>query len=172
MTATESVRLRCNERLMAVSAVVLALVTFLDWFSGGEVGDFSHDEGALGFTVDDGGRTAWQAFTSVDWVLAAVALVAAAYVVLVMRGGHDELARILARTEAVLALVAGACVAVRIASPPAAGLGPNVEVEPSAWAWVGLGACSLIVVASVLPGVLRRLRQTRREIPRTRAAPR
>jgi drug/metabolite transporter (DMT)-like permease len=153
--------LRWNEWLMAVSAVVLALVTFLDWFSGGEVGEFTDDEGVLGFTVNDGGRTAWQAFTSVDCVLAAVVL-AAAYVVLVMRGGQDEPALLLARIEAVLALVAGACVAVRIASPPAAGLGPNVEVEPTAWAWVGLVASCLIVVASVLAGG-RAQRLSRRE---------
>ena len=73
MTAGRATRRRWQEHLLAAAAGALAVVMFLDWFKASAgVGNFSRQDGSLQFALDDGRRSAWQAFTVVDLVLVAI----------------------------------------------------------------------------------------------------
>lgn len=151
MTAVRLNRLGSQEYLLSSGAVILGIVMFLDWFSASAgAGEFRRQGGSLEFTVDDGRRTAWEAFTTTDLVLAASVVAAVACVVLTTRGGRNEAVRMLAGVETALAVLSIFIVAIRIATPPSLGLAPNVDVTATASAWIGLLACCLLAAGGAL----------------------
>jgi hypothetical protein len=160
-------RLRWHERLLALSGAALFVVMFLDWFTtSGEVGEFSLDGDVLRFTTDDGRSTAWQAFASIDVVLAVTIVAALALVGLLARGAVEARgvwARALAGAVTLLAAISAVLVAVRLVfAPPPVGIAQALGVRPTAWAWIGLLACCLLVAGGAV--ALRRSREE--DVPR------
>jgi hypothetical protein len=108
MTVPGVDRLRWREWLLALSGAVLFVVMFFDWFTtSGALGEFSVDDGVLDFAADDGRRSAWQAFSWIDILLAASVVGALSLAVLVARGVRGEWARMLAGTVTALAFLHG-----------------------------------------------------------------
>jgi hypothetical protein len=165
MTVSGADRLRWHDWLLAASGVGLLVVMFLDWFTtSGEVGEFSVDGDVLRFATDDGRRSAWQAFASIDLVLAATIVAALALAVLAVRGARDDRVRMLAGVVLVLALASTLLVGVRLLLvPPSLGLGPNVAVTATPWAWIGWLVCWLLLVGGILS--LRASWQDEEEMP-------
>ena len=162
MTTHAAGRLRWHEWLLAVSGALLFVVMFLDWFTAsGDVGVFNVGPEGWKFTTDSGQRSAWQAFTSIDVVLAVTTVAALAFAVLVARGAiaaRGVWARALAGTVTVLAAISAVLVAVRLVfAPPPVGLAQALGVRPTAWAWIGLLACCLLVAGGAV--TLRRARE-------------
>lgn len=151
MTAARLNRLGSQEYLLASGAVILVIVMFLDWFkASASAGEFTRHEGSLEFMVDDGRRSAWEAFTTIDLVLAATVAAAVTCILLTARGGRGEAVRMLAGAETALAVLSIILVAIRIATPPSLGLAPNVDVSATGWAWIGLLACCLLAAGGAL----------------------
>ncbi|HKG40490.1 MAG TPA: hypothetical protein VKB25_15990 [Conexibacter sp.] len=158
MTVSGAGRLRWYDWLLAVSGVGLLVVMFLHWFTAsGEVGELSVDDDVLRFTTDDGRRSAWQAFASIDIVLAATIVAALALTVLAIREARGDRACMLAGTVVVLALISTVLVGIRLLVPPSLALAPNVAVSSTPWAWIGLLACCLLLVGGIVS--LRALRE-------------
>lgn len=144
-------RLRWHEWLLVLSGVALFVVMFLAWFTtAGALGEFTVDDGTLDFTTDDGRRSAWQAFSWIDILLAATVVGALSLAVLVARGVRGEWARMLAGTVTALAFSSTVVLAIRVFLTPSLGLGPNVEVSSTPWAWIGLLACCLMTAGGAV----------------------
>ncbi|HKG03847.1 MAG TPA: hypothetical protein VKB03_11755 [Conexibacter sp.] len=162
MTTRVAGHLRWHEWLLTVSGALLFVVMFLDWFTAsGDVGVFSNGPEGWKFTTRSGQRSAWQAFTSIDVVLALTIVGALTLAVLVARGAIEAggvWARALARAVTVLAAISAVLVAVRLVfAPPPVAVAQALGVHPTAWAWIGLLACCLLVAGGAV--TLRRARE-------------
>lgn len=141
-----------HEWLLAVGGVGLLAVMLLDWFATpGEVGELGVDGDVLRFSTDDGRRSAWQAFSSIDLVLAATVVATLAITVLAVRNARGDRIRAVAGVVLGLSLASTVLVGVRLLlAPPSLGLAPNVAVSATAWAWLGWLACWLLLVGGAL----------------------
>jgi hypothetical protein len=122
-------RLRVGEWMTAVSGVVLALALFRPWYSD-EMADY----------------TAWEAFSVLDVLLLALALLAVGLLVLT---AVQPTAAMGVAADALLTLVAGAVAiptVIRVLDVPALGAG----AERAAFAWVGLAAVLGVLVGSIV----------------------
>jgi hypothetical protein len=120
--------LRLGELVGAVSGLGLLVVTFLPWFSAGQVD-----------------LTAWQAFTVVDLVLVAAVIMSLSVAVVMITGlsvSYPVAGSAIATGAGLLAFV---LVLIRLIEPPG---GSGVERE--AGVWLGLLACAGIVLGGYL----------------------
>jgi uncharacterized membrane protein YhaH (DUF805 family) len=138
-------RLSTGEKVAGVSAVLLFIFMFFDWFSV----DVSASTGGFAVSASEGG-SAWQAFSVIDLILLLTVVVVVAVVVIRL---SDALVEPPVSLNAVAAVMGGLSVVLilyRIISPPDAGSFPgvSVDVSPSIGAFLGLIAAAGIAYGS------------------------
>ena len=118
-------RVRNGDVAAAVAALVLLLVTFLDWYEGEET------------------LNAWSAFGVIDLLLGLLIALALAQAASQVVGRGPALPVALGVVATTLAFVVLLLVAYRILNQP----GPNDEVEVRFGAWLGLAATAFLFLA-------------------------
>jgi hypothetical protein len=124
-------RVRAGEVVAGVAGAVLLLSTFLEWYT---------------VRGREEGLTAWEAFSVVDVLVAAVALLAIALAVSQVAGRGPAVPVGIGVVTATLSLAATLLVLYRIVNQP----GPNDAIGVAAGAWLGLAACVAIFLGSWL----------------------
>ena len=135
-------RLSTGEKISAVSAIVLFILMFFDWFSY----SVPSQQGFSG-EVPGSGESAWGALDLIAIVLLAAIVVALAVAVIRLTDADIEPAVSLNTIVAVLGGLSVLLIAFRIISPPgythsAAFAGVSIDGSPELWAFVGLIAAA------------------------------
>jgi hypothetical protein len=134
-------RLRPAEWLLAAAAVALLVALFLPWYGLNEA-TYSNSHGWTAYAPEALALTGWQAFTVVDVVLTACALVAIVAVVLQGTQRSPALPVVSSVAATWAGIIATVLVVVKLLDPPLDG-----SVSLRAGAWVGLGAAVALGVA-------------------------
>jgi hypothetical protein len=124
-------RVRAGDVVVAVAGALLLLSTFLEWYT---------------VRGREEGLTAWGAFTLVDLLVAAVALLGIALAVSQLAGRGPSLPVAIGVVTATLALATSLLVLYRILNQP----GPNDAIGVGFGAWIGLAACVGVFLGSWL----------------------
>lgn len=125
-------RLSTGEKIVGISAVLLFIFMFFDWFSV----DISGGEGL--FSVSYGG-SAWEAFSYIDLFLLLTVLVAVAVVVIRLTDALVEPPVSLSAVAAVLGGISVLLILYRIIDPPGDTEGlTGVEINPALGIFLGL----------------------------------
>lgn len=115
-------RLRIGEWLTGVGGAALLVTLFLDWF---------------------GGRSAWQAFSVADGLLALAAAMALATAAMAAAHNAPAVSLALASLVALVGLAATIVVVVRAIAPPD-------DLARAAGLWAGLASCALTTAGAFL----------------------
>jgi hypothetical protein len=124
-------RVRAGDVVVAVAGALLLLSMFLEWYT------------VLG---REDGLTAWGAFTIVDLLVAAVALLGLALAASQVAGRGPSLPVAIGVVTTTLALATSLLVLYRILDQP----GPNDAIGVGVGAWIGLAACVGVFLGSWL----------------------
>jgi hypothetical protein len=144
-------RLSTGEKIAGVSAILLFIFMFVDWFSV----DVSTSAGSLAFSASAGG-SAWDALDTIP-IFLMIAIVAAVGVAVVRL--TDAVFEPAISVNAVVAALGGLAVLLilyRIISPPDAGSAPGVSVDVSPAIGIFLG---LIAAAGIAYGGYRAMQE-------------
>jgi hypothetical protein len=130
-------RLNTGEKVAGVSAVLLFIFMFFDWFSA----EVSGGEGLFSVSV---GGSAWQAFDLIDIFLLITVIVALAVVVVRISDAVLEPPVSMNAVVAVLGGIAVLLILYRIIDPPGGGdvAGVSVDISPTVGAFLGLIAAA------------------------------
>lgn len=137
-------RLRFGDWVMAGGGLAVLLAMLLDWYRAAEPAPTPVSGGEI--LVFEGELNAWQAFSAVDVILAAAAVLALVAFVATATQPTGAVPLALGVFTALLALVALVLVAMRLIWPPDIGTGEEVATVRLAGAWIGL------VTTTVLAG--------------------
>lgn len=135
-------RLSTGEKIAGVSAILLFIFMFVDWFSV----DVSTSAGSLAFSASAGG-SAWDALDTIP-IFLMIAIIAAVGVAVVRL--TDAVFEPAISVNAVVAALGGLAVLLilyRIISPPDAGSAPGVSVDVSPAIGIFLGLIAAVGIA-------------------------
>lgn len=158
-------RLRFGDWVMAAGGVAVLVVMFLDWFKAAEPVETPVAGGEV--LVFENRLNAWQAFTAVDIVLAAAAVLAIVTFLATALQPTAAVPLALGVFTALLAIVALVLVVTRLIWPPDVGTGDLVATIRLAGAWIGLVASTVLA-----GGALASIRDERVPDPENPAEPR
>jgi hypothetical protein len=132
-------RLSTGEKIAGVSAVLLFIFMFFDWFNA----EVSVNSGGFVGSASEGG-SAWQAFSGIDLFLLLTVVVAVAVAVIRLTDAVFEPPFPLNAAVAVLSGVSVLLVLYRIIDPPGGGelAGVSVDISPTVGAFLGLIAAA------------------------------
>jgi hypothetical protein len=128
-------RLSTGEKIVGISAVLLFIFMFFDWFSV----DISAGEGL--FTVSGGG-SAWESFEWIDLFLLLTVVVAVAVAVVRLTDAVFEPPVSLNAIAAVLGGISVLLILYRIIDPPGPSDIPGVDIGPAIGIFLGLLAAA------------------------------
>ena len=124
-------RLNLGEKIAGVSAVLLFIFMFFDWFTV----DISGGEGLFSVSV---GGSAWDALDIIPIILMVAIIAAVALAVIRLTDAVFEPPVSMAAIVAILGAISVLLILYRIVSPPNGGDVPGVDVNPALGIFLGL----------------------------------
>ncbi len=143
-------RLRRGEQIVGIGAAALLVLMFFDWYTV----DVSGTAAGFSRSVGVGGGSAWQAFGFVDLYLLLTVIVALTLVALTATQRTPALPVTASVITAAVGALAAVLVLYRLIDAPGGGperfggVAINVDVRPTAWAFLGFLAVLAIVYGS------------------------
>lgn len=127
-----------GEAIAGIGGLVLFVATFLPWYGSDAIDGID-----LGVSTD---LNAWQSFALLDFVLAAVAVVAVGFALLALAGSVPDLPRPPGRIAMGFGALGLVAILMRLIVPPEADLGLGIEADltPRIGSFVGLVAAAAI----------------------------